>query len=55
MPKNTRTHPSSEELADMSNRKLVRYARQEADALMEQKQTAVPRLLLELSRRLSRV
>jgi hypothetical protein len=52
MSKDMRTHPTEAELATMSNKELRRYALREATALTDQKQTAVPRLLNELVRRL---
>ena len=50
--KDTRTHPTTEELSVMSDTALIRYAKAEAQHLMDQKQTAVPRLLDELIYRL---
>ena len=50
--KDMRQHPSVHELGAMSNQELKRYAKREAVALTDQKQTAVPRLLNELIKRL---
>lgn len=52
MSKDMRTHPTEAELKAMSNQELRRYAKREAVALTDQKQTAVPRLLNELVRRI---
>lgn len=49
-----RVHPSVEELTIMSDKELIRYAKREARHLTEQKQTAVPRLLLEMIERLKK-
>ena len=46
-----RWQPSAEELEEMDSYDLCMHARKEAALLMEQKQTAVPRLLLELATR----
>lgn len=51
--KSVRTHPTEWELERMSDVDLRAYAASEAEYLSDQKQTAVPRLLRELIRRLA--
>ena len=54
MSRNTRSHPTDQSIRNLSLDELIDYARDEADLLCEQKQTAVPRLLRELTRRLDK-
>lgn len=48
-----REHPTQEELEEMDTQELIRYALREENALLEQKQTPVPRLLREMRLRLA--
>lgn len=50
--RNVREHPRPEDLEEMANPELSKYAIREAQFLLDQKQTAVARLLLELADRL---
>lgn len=50
--RNDRYHPNATELQRMPMRELLKYAQREAEFLEGQKQTAVPRLLREMIRRL---
>lgn len=49
--KNIRWQPSVEELEEMDDFDLAKHAREEAEFLLNQKQTAVARLLMELAER----
>ena len=52
MIRNTRHQPDKAELRQMTDAELKKHAKKEAKLLTGQKQTAVPRLLNELARRM---